>query len=73
MQKKNTSKIKSIPNKITQEFLRNVNSVSGIGKSSKQRGLTKIFGDDNGTVLENQEVADYMNQFYVSAGPKLAE
>ena len=55
------------------KFWRNINSISGIGKTGKKASLTKIFDSENGTVLENQHAPDYMNDYYVNAGPTLAE
>ena len=55
------------------KFWRNINSLSGLGKSSKKSGLTKIFDKENNIVLENQDAADYMNNYYVNAGPTLAK
>ena len=39
----------------------------------KKSGLSKIIGDENGTFLENQPAADFMNEYYVNAGPNLAK
>ena len=55
------------------KFWRNINSVTGLGKSGRKSGLTKVLSELDGTVLENQDAANYMNQFYVNAGSKLAE
>ena len=54
------------------KFWRNIHLISGIGKSGKKSGLQKIFDHKTGTVLENQDAADYMNEYYVNAGPNLA-
>ena len=54
------------------KFWRNLNTFSGLGKSCKKACLTKI-GNDEGTILENQEAADFMNHYYVNAGPNLAK
>ena len=50
---------------------RNINKITGLGKTGKKGGLTKVKMDD-GTVIDNQRATDYMNEFYVNAGPNLA-
>ena len=54
------------------KFWRNINNLSGLGKSGKRGGLTRIKVDGD-IVLENQAAADYMNTLYVNAGPDMAK
>ena len=50
---------------------RNINKITGLGKTGKKGGLKKVKMDD-GTVIDNQGAADYINEFYVNTGPNLA-
>ena len=52
------------------KFWRNINEISGLGKSKKKGKIRKII--DNDREYENQEAADFLNDFYTEAGPNLA-
>ena len=67
------SRKKKTQQNYSRKYLRNINSISGLGKSGKKSGLSQIYGDESGTVLENQEAADYMNNYYLNAGSNLAK
>ena len=54
------------------KFWRNINEISGLGKSKCNSKIWKII-DDNGNEYENQSVSDFLNMFYTNAGPNLAE
>ena len=54
----------------SKKLLRNLNVLTGLGKNKKSAGMDEVY-DEHGNLLKNQEAAEYMNDFYISAGPKL--
>ena len=55
------------------KFWRVVNEMSGIGKHTiRNAGCNKV-EDENGTVYENMDAAEFMNKYYVNVGPSLAK
>ena len=55
------------------KFWRVINEMSGTGKNSTRgKGCTKI-EDDQGTIYENAEAAEFLNNYYVNIGPTLAQ
>ena len=56
----------------SKKLWRNVSALSGLGKNKSTAGMTEVNGE-NGTLLKDQEAADFMNKFYVSVGPKINE
>ena len=57
---------------IPRKFWRNINDISGLGKSKNRQSIGKIV-DDEGKEYENQDAADFLNTYYTTAGPRLAE
>ena len=56
----------------SRKIWRNIYELSGLGKDKKASGLKEV-KNDNGVTVKDQDAADYMNTFYISAGPKLTE
>ena len=54
------------------QFWRCLNEISGLGKSKKKKGVSKLI-DDLGKEFQNLEAAEYMNKYYTEAGPNLAK
>ena len=54
------------------KFWRNINNISGLGKRKCNRGIEKIY-NETGEELQNSDAAEYMNNYYTEAGPKLAQ
>ena len=54
------------------KFWRTINEISGIGKNKNSRKCTKIV-DKKNNVLEKQEAADFLNDYYANVGPNLAK
>ena len=54
------------------KFWRNINEISGLGKSKNKSKIGKII-DENGEIYEDQRASDFLNIFYTEAGPRLAE
>ena len=49
-----------------------MNDISGLGKDKKKKGIEKIM-NEAGEELQNLAAAEYMNEYYNEAGPKLAQ
>ena len=47
-------------------------ALSGLGKQKSASGMKDVKNDD-GILIKDQEAANYMNNFYVSAGPDLTK
>ena len=54
------------------KFWRVVNEMSGIGKNKKNKNGCGKIEEENGTIHENMEAAEFMNNYYVNVGPSLA-
>ena len=54
----------------SKKLWRNVSSLTGLGKNRLKEGLTEIEGDD-GSPLKDQDAGDFLNDYYISAGPKI--
>ena len=54
------------------KFWRNINNISGLGKAKSKKGIEKIV-NELGLELQNLDAAEFMNEYYTEAGPKLAE
>ena len=54
------------------KFWRNINNISGLGKAKSKKGIEKIV-NELGHELQNLDAAEFMNEYYTEAGPKLAE
>ena len=52
-------------------FWRSLNELTGFGRNKTKKGLSNIISD-SGDTLEGEAAANYMNEFYTTAGPKLA-
>ena len=50
---------------------RSLNDLTGFGRSKSKKGLSNILNDE-GKLLDGADAANYMNNFYTTAGPKLA-
>ena len=48
----------------------NINTLTGLGKDRKSASLKQEEKDD-GIIVKDQEAAEFMNEFYISAGPNL--
>ena len=53
-------------------FWRTINDISGFGKNTNSRKCSKVT-DENNKEYENQEAADFLNNYYASIGPNLAK
>ena len=51
--------------------MRSLNDLTGFGRSKSKKGLSNILNDE-GKLLDGADAANYMNNFYTTAGPKLA-
>ena len=49
------------------KFWRNDNDISFLGKSKHRQTLSKIM-DKEGNIFENQEAADFLDEYYTTAG-----
>ena len=54
------------------KFWRCINELSGLGKNKNKKSMTKLI-DEMGNEFENSDAAEYMNNYYTDAGPKLAQ
>ena len=54
------------------KFWRIINEMSGIGKNKSSKSNCSKLVDDDGNLHENQDAADYLNNYYVNVGPNLA-
>ena len=54
------------------KFWRNINEISGLGRSKTRKGIQKI-RNEQGDELQNAAAAEFMNNYYTEAGPKLAQ
>ena len=56
----------------SRKIWRNIYQLSGLGKNRTAPGLTEV-KDENGLIVKDQVAADYMNNFYISAGQNLTQ
>ena len=49
-----------------------INNISGFGKNENKRGIDK-FQNKLGEEIQNLEAAEFMNNYYTEARPKLAQ
>ena len=54
----------------SRKLWKNVYALSGLGKDKTASGMKDIKNDE-GVLIKDQEAADFMNNFYISAGPNL--
>ena len=56
----------------SQKLWRNIHKLSSLGKDKSETGLKEL-KNESGDLVTGQDAADYMNKFYIEAGPKLAD
>ena len=54
----------------SKKMRRNINTLTGLGQDRKSSSLKEVKNNE-GTIVKDQEAADFMNEFYISAGPNL--
>ena len=55
---------------VSKKMRRNINTLTGLGQDRKSSSLKEVKNNE-GTIVKDQEAADFMNEFYISAGPNL--